>query len=305
MAMYGNKWQLCLIFFLLSGLSTRSQELEPRQLTNLPRGMNFAMAGYGYGEGNILLDQAIPIDDFKGQLHTFFFGYASSLNIFGKSGKLDIILPVGTGDWKYSLDGTEETDMANGLGDMRIRFSVNFLGAPSLTPENFKEYKPGFVMGYSLQVFVPTGQYDSEQLPNLGSNRWSFRNSIGASYTLQRWVFEAYAATWLFTANKRYLGYNKMEQRPLFGFKLHVARTFSNGMWLAVNSGYGYGARVIVNDEPRDAETSALRLGLTYSVPITEQHSLILTGVTGFRLKQGGDFDAVTLTYQYRWSDGL
>ena len=303
MAVHGNKWKLFIFIGLFLQQTVSAQELEPRQLTNLPRGMYFAVAGYGYGAGNILLDQAIQIDDFKGRLHTFIFGYATSLNLFGKSGKLDIILPVGTGDWKYSLDGIELTDKANGLGDMRIRFTVNFLGAPSLSLSKFKDYKQKTVMGYSLQVFIPIGQYNSNQLPNLGSNRWCFRNSLGISHTFGNWVFEVYASVWLFTKNNRYLGDNTMEQEPLFGFKAHFARNFNNGMWLALNTGYGYGARVIVNGDPRDVETSALRFGLTYTIPIAKQHSLKLTGVTGVRLKQGGDFDAVSLSYQYRWTE--
>ncbi|MFC2102209.1 transporter [Bacteroidota bacterium] len=282
-------------------LNAFAQELEPRQLTNLPRGMYFAVAGYGYGAGSILMDQTIHIDDFKGELHTFFFSYATSLNLFGKSGKLDVLLPVGTGDWKYSYNDVEMKDAANGLGDMRIRFSVNFIGAPSLTPKAFEKYKPKTVMGYSLQVFVPIGQYNSEQLPNLGSNRWCFRNSLGISYTYDQWIFELYAAVWLFTNNHRYLGDNLMEQKPLIGIKAHCARTFKNGMWLALNTGYGYGGRITVNHEPKDVVTSAIRLGFTYSVPFTVNHSLKLTGVTGIRLQQGGDFDAVSLTYQYRW----
>ncbi len=46
-------------------LSSRgfSQELEPRGLTNVPVGTNFAILGYAYAFGNILFDPALPLED--------------------------------------------------------------------------------------------------------------------------------------------------------------------------------------------------------------------------------------------------
>jgi len=58
-----NSFMQRLKFMLLTlGISTSTavnsyaQELEPRLLTNLPVGMNFALVGYGYANGNILFD---------------------------------------------------------------------------------------------------------------------------------------------------------------------------------------------------------------------------------------------------------
>ena len=47
-----------IIFAALVGLASGlpAQELEPRAYSNVPIGMNFALAGYGFTEGNVLLD---------------------------------------------------------------------------------------------------------------------------------------------------------------------------------------------------------------------------------------------------------
>ncbi|MGD9328860.1 MAG: hypothetical protein PVH48_07840, partial [Cyclobacteriaceae bacterium] len=58
-----------LLILLFSG-PARSQELEPRALTNVPIGMNFLFMGYSFSQGDLLLDPALPIEDLDGTIHT-------------------------------------------------------------------------------------------------------------------------------------------------------------------------------------------------------------------------------------------
>ena len=47
---------------------------------------------------------------------------------------------------------------------LAARFSVNRLGAPALSFEEFKNYRQDTILGTSLLVTMPLGQYDSERL---------------------------------------------------------------------------------------------------------------------------------------------
>ena len=47
------------------------------------------------------------------------------------------------------------------------------------------------------------------------------------------------------------------------------------------------------------------RIGLTFSMPITRNHSLKLYANTGVSTRAGSDFDAVGVAWQYRWGGGL
>lgn len=49
---------------------------------------------------------------------------------------------------------------------------------------DFQSYRQDLIVGASLQVSVPVGQYDSSKLVNLGTNRWFFKPEIGASKAL-------------------------------------------------------------------------------------------------------------------------
>lgn len=291
-----------IIAVTILNVTVYAQELEPRALTNLPVGTNFVVAGYAFASGNVLMDPALPLEDLDAKLHSFFAAYVRSFSFFGLSAKVDAIVPFATGDWYYKYQGVNEYDLSNGFGDARFRLSVNFTGAPALKTEEYKEYKQKTIFGYSIQVFVPTGDYKSDQLPNLGSNRWTFKNQLGISHTFNKWIVEGYVSIWLFTANNNFLNGNKLNQDPLFAIKADVIRSLPKKIWIALAAGYGYGGRSYVNDVSREVLISTIRLGLTLAIPIAAQHSLKLVGVSGIRFKQGPDFDAISLSYQFRWN---
>jgi hypothetical protein len=60
--------------------SVYSQELEPRALTNIPVGMNFAIAGYAYSQGNLLFDPALPLEDTDAKLHMLMWPHMQALD---------------------------------------------------------------------------------------------------------------------------------------------------------------------------------------------------------------------------------
>jgi hypothetical protein len=279
-----------------------AQELEPRALTNLPKGLNFAAIGYAYASGNTLLDPAIPLEDFNGRINSIVLAYVKSVNFFGASGKVDVILPFAGGDFTGVFEDENFTDAYTGFGDLRVRATINFTGAPSLDAKEFKDYDQKTISGLGVQVFIPTGNYKKEQLPNLGSNRWSLRVNYGLSHTFDRWLIEGHAGIWMFSANNNLLGDNVQKQKPLFILKGSIIRNLGKkGMWLAFSTGYGYGGEVSVNNVDIESTISQLRLGLTYALPLNQKNALKFTIGSGIRFKQGSDFDVFGVTYSRLW----
>lgn len=278
-----------------------AQELEPRALINVPVGTNFLFMGYGYAQGNILLDPAIPIEDLDSRLHTLVGAYFRSIDIFGMSGKLDVVLPFVAGDWTGLLEGQAASTSRFGFGDPRVRLSVNFLGAPALKASEFGDYSQKWTVGASVQAIVPVGLYYPEKLLNLGSNRWTIRSQLGALRRFGPWTIEAYTGIWFFTRNPDFFGGHLLEQRPLWTAKIHLVHTFSNGTWVSADLGYGRGGRSKIQGVFRDTRISTFRFGLTLSVPLTTQHSLKLYVVSGKRVERGADFDGIGIGYSYNW----
>ncbi len=289
------------VHVLLAPAILAGQELEPRALTNVPLGTNFVLLGYAYSRGNVLLDPSIPVENLNANLHTGIAAYVRAINFFGLSGKVDAIVPLATGRWTGLLDSQDTSRIATGFGDPRVRLSVNLVGAPALTRAGFRNYAPRTVVGMSLQVFVPIGQYDPERLLNLGSHRWTFRPQVGISHTLGRWIVESYVSGWFFTTNGDFFGGNTIQQRPFLTAKAHLVRTLTDAVWIALNAGIGAGGRGVVNGVPGDNRQSAFRVGMTAAGRIANGHSLKLGLATTKRIDKGPDFDAVSVAYQFNW----
>ena len=85
---------LIVLLALAANGAARAQDLEPRAFSPAPVGMNFALVGYGYGVGNVLFDQALPVADARGRLHSATAGYVRTLDLLGATAKLAAVVPV-------------------------------------------------------------------------------------------------------------------------------------------------------------------------------------------------------------------
>jgi len=279
------------------------QELEPRVINNLPVGTNFAVAAYNYAQGNLLLDPALPIEDLNSNIHGGLLAYVRSIRFFDLSAKVDAVIPYVMGDWQGRIDEQSGFRTQNGFGDLRLRFSVNFIGSKAMTISEFQNYKPKNVSGLSVQIVVPTGKYDPEELINLGSNRWAIKPQWGYARNFEKWIIESYVGMWIFTNNTNFLNGNELSQKPLYTFKVHVIKELPKKMWIAINTGYAIGGRTSLNGTPRDTEISSARFGLIYALPLAKKHTVKLAYNSGIRFKRGPDFDAISLAYQYIWNN--
>jgi hypothetical protein len=298
---------LCFIILLLSGISPVSaQELEPRAYTNIPIGLNFIVAGYNFSSGGVLFDPVIPIENANIKTHGTLIAYGRSVKIGTMSGKVDVILPYtwlsGTADFM----GEPASREVNGLCDPRVRMSVIFLGGPALPLSGFKDYKQNFVMGASLQVYLPVGQYDPTKAVNLGTNRFAFKPEVGISKTIKHLILELAAAAQFYTVNSDYYNGKTLSQAPIESIQGHINYNFKKGMWAALDGTFYWGGQTTIDGVLGDNMQENSRLGFTFALPIINiHHSLKLNLSTGASTRTGSDFDAITLAWQYRWGGGL
>src|SRR6185369_13562572 len=151
----------------VSPFAAQAQDLEPRAYSNSPTGLNFVIAGYGYAKGTVLTDPSIPLDNVSNESHVGVFAYATTLNVLGKSAKIDLVVPYASLAAKGLVFGLPHARYVNGFADPAFRFSMNFMGAPALTAAEFKDYRQDLIFGASLRVTAPLGQYDNDRLVNI------------------------------------------------------------------------------------------------------------------------------------------
>jgi hypothetical protein len=290
---------------LLSGTgSTLAQELELRTYANAPVGMNFIATGYGRSAGNVLLDPSLPIEDLDANIDILFLGYTRTLAVFGKAAKIKVALPYSRGRWTGKLEGVPGERELAGPGDSHLSFEVNLVGAPALRGAEFKGYRQKTIVGASLRLTVPTGEYDSTKLINLGSNRWTARTELGVSHALGRWVLEFAGNVWLYRDNDNFFGGNTLSQKNFYALKGHAIYNFRPGFWLGLGVGYGGGGQTFIDGVARNTVQRNWRFGGTAVYPLGPRDGLSLTLVSGVARGAGADFDILALAYQHAWGGG-
>jgi len=292
--------QTLLILLVMSSIA-KAQDLEPRSLSPAPVGMNFLAAGYLNSSGNIMLDPALPIEGLNAKLHTFVGAYVRTINFFGLPAKVDMIIPVTTGKWNAEVNEIDSSVTRTGLGDPLVRFSVNIIGDKAQEISNFRKNQKDFNLGLAFRIRVPVGQYDNTKLINLGSNRWTFRTSLGMSYKVSKWVFEFHLNSWFFTKNNEFWNGNKLEQSPMFSGQAHIIYTFKPGFWGAISYGLVNGGATTLNDFEKDDDLLSERIGAVLTVPLFPRNALKFVVSSGISARYGAKFTTFGLMYQYSW----
>lgn len=293
---------LTVLTMVVSPAAVGAQEIEPRTYANTPVGMNFLAVGYSYSSGNVFMDPSLPIEDLDARLNIAFARYIRTFSLFGASAKIKALVPWSSGHWDGFLDGEYRTRDASGFADARLGLDVLLVGAPVLEPAEFAGYEQKSVVGLRFDLVMPSGQYDSSKLINLGSNRWALHTEVGLSKTWGKWTLEVAGGAWLYTDNGDFYGENTLSQDPFFVAKVNAVRAIRPGLWWAVGMGYGQGGRTYVDDVPRDTKQKNWRLTAIVVFPLAPNQGLSLTVASGRTFQAGPDFDVVALAYQFAWN---
>jgi hypothetical protein len=265
-------------------------------------GLNFFAIGYGYSDGAVFLDPALPVEDVDADIHAVVARYVRTLSLFGKPAKLKVGLPWTDGHWDGFVEGEFRTRDATGVGDARVVIETQFAGAEARTVREFRGYKPApTVWGARLQVIVPIGQYDNTKAINLGANRWGLIPEVGFSRAIGKWSLEGAVGAWFFGDNDDYFGGHYLEQDPLLVTKIHAVRTIRPGLWWALSAGYGYGGRTTVDGDRKETIQRNWRVSAKLAYPLTPTQGVSVSIVSGGNAGAGTDFDAIALGYQVAW----
>ena len=191
-----------------------------------------------------------------------------------------------------------------GLGDPLLRLSVNFFGAPALSLGDFAAYRQDLIVGASLEVTVPLGQYDSSKVLNVGTNRWSIKPELGFSKAWGQLTLEVIPAITFFTTNNDFLRGKTLEQDPIYSLQGHIIYQSSPNFWGALDSTYYVGGRTTVEGK-QGQEPENVRVGMTAALSMSRHQSIKVYGSAGAFNRTDNNFWAVGVAWQYRWGGGL
>lgn len=291
------------VLLLCSTVGARGQDMEPRAYSSVPTGTNFLIANYTRTSGSVLLDPSLPITNVKAAINTGIFAYDRTFDLLGQAATAAIALPYDDGQVSGDVFTQGRLVSRSGVGDLRLRLTANFIGNPALSPGDFAQRSATTTAGASLTVVAPTGDYNPAHLVNIGSNRWAFRPDIGISQPIGNWFTDAAAGVWLFTDNHDFLQGHVSGEAPLLVAQAHVGYNFRPGLWIALDGIYLSGGNSSLDGvSGRDAQ-SVWRSGLTVSLPVANGISTKLSWATWLTAHNGGSYNTIGITLQYRWFD--
>lgn len=283
------------------------QELEPRSYTNIPVGLNFVIAGVAYQDGDMLIDPSIEITDATSRAKHAVFGYLRSFNMFGKGAKIAVGGTYTDFSAQGMVQGEPEARADQGFTDPGLKISVNLLGSPALKLSEFKGYHQNLILGVSLGITAPLGQYDSDKLINLGFNQWAVKPEVGISKMFERWIVEGSAAVTFYSDNNDFNGGQTRQRDPQTSLQFHTVYRIKpgSGLWVSFDATHYRGGQTTVDGVDRDDELSNYRLGATLALPINRRNSIKIYTSSGTNSRRGTEYDLIGMGWQYRWGGGL
>ena len=289
--------------WIVGGVSTSApaQELVPAAYSPAPVGVNLVSLAGGYSSGDLSFDPSLPVSDASANISSWTVSYGRTFGVFGRSATITAIVPWVVGDLEGVYLGEQAYVERSGLADSVLRVGVNIIGAPALDAQAFRTYRPRTLVGASLIVSVPIGEYDPSKLINIGTNRWGFKPEVGVVQVVGRWAVDFYVGGWFYTTNSDFYGGRTREQDPIFSTQAHVRYHINRDIWAAVDGNFWRGGQTTVNGVTNDDLQNNSRVGFTLAWQVAPGHGLRLGASRGAFTRIGGDFSSIGLSYNYTW----
>lgn len=281
-----------------------AQELQPRAYLPTPVGVNFFGVSYANNRGDLLFDPSLPVEDSHVNANIVTLAFGQTLGVLGRTAQVLVIVPYVRANLDGLVSGSRERAYRSGLGDATFRYGMNLYGAPAMSLKEFGDYRQKTVVGVSVTVTAPTGQYDPVRLINVGTNRWAVKPEIGVSRALGKWTLEGAAGVWLFTPNNLFNGTMVRTQVPLGSLQAHAVRVLPHRTWLALDWTLYTGGRSSVSGKENFDYLGNQRLGATLGIILNRRQSIKISYFRGAVTRVGGDVSSIGVSYNVIWLTG-
>jgi hypothetical protein len=176
-------------------------------------------------------------------------------------------------------------------------------GAPAASSLEMAKAPRRTILGASVTVVAPTGQFFPDKVINVGTNRWKVKPEFAVSKPIgQRWLLDTYAGVWLFGTNDSfYPGASQRSQAPIGAFQAHISYTFGRTLWAAFDATSYIGGRTTVNGIEGDDRQSNSRIGATLVLAVGQRHSVKFAMSKGAITRHGLDFSTFSIGWQTGW----
>jgi hypothetical protein len=294
-----------LVSFVAVAAPLAAQDLAPRAYVITPVHSNAITITWGFYTGGVDFNGTVPIGNATGTYYVPIFSYYHSMNFFGRSANFTGSLPYAVGHFQGTVSGQSRSIYRSGLLDSTFRLSVNLLGGRAMTPTEMVKWKQKRLLGVSLKVVAPTGQYSGTKLVNWGGNRWAFKPEIGYSERWGHWVLDGYAGAWFYTTNSAFYAgpvTKPQSESPIVSLEGHLSYDVKPRLWLSLDGNFWEGGVTSLSGIRNLAtKQTGSRVGGTASFPISKHQSIKISYSNGTYISFGGNYQNVSAAWQFSW----
>jgi hypothetical protein len=279
----------------------------PRMYWNGPVGLNILQTYAWIATGNSILESGTVVDpDIDADMDLLLLGYNRIFDVAGHASIFTAMLTAG----KLSADAYgRNLRSTRGSGDLYLQGTFNLIGAPALSAEEFANYKQDTLLSILMGVSVPTGEYNADQLLNLGANRWAFRVGLPFVQSFGSWVpgeittLEILPSAWFYGTNDDFPGKVELEQDPVYTLEAHLTRDLNTQFYVSLDYFLQSGGETSIDGANQNDAQNASFLGATLGYQINEQFQFLLRYSSALNPDPGKDLDIdlLQLNLNYMW----
>jgi hypothetical protein len=282
-----------------------AQDLAPRAYVITAIHSNAITITWAFYDGGVNFNGTIPVTNATGTYYVSILSYYHSLNFFGRSANITASLPYGVGTFHGDVSAQARSVYRSGLLDSSFRLSVNLIGGPAMQPMEYAKWKQKRLLGLSLKMIAPTGQYSSTKLINWGSNRWAFKPELGYSERWGHWLVDGYAGVWFYTTNSAFYDgpvTKPQSEAPIGALEGHLSYDVRPRFWVSLDANFWSGGITSLSGIRNLAtKQTGSRIGGTASIPISKRQSIKVSYSNGTYIIFGGNYQNVSVAWQYSW----
>ena len=269
-----------------------------------PVGLNSLEFTYAYVRGTASIDTALVVGSENLDLNKGTFSYTHNFSMLGRLAWVSANVPLAS--LTGTVTGTNASGSTSGIGDSSFELAMLLKGGPALSAAELASYERTMILGMSLTVSVPTGEYDGNKVLNLGSHRWSFKPELGISYPFgpeRKWEVDGYINAYFFTDNTSYRGVEILHQEPLPGLEAHLSYSVTPGFWASLDSRYAFRGETVVDGLEQNNTQENLTVGAEASWTPNAHNSLDVVFAKALVHRNAPTYTGVSLSYTYSWGN--
>jgi len=254
-----------LLLLLLLPLQANAQGSGPRTNFLTPVGNKALSFTYLDVDSNFRFGQSDVFDNADIITQTAIISYSQRFSLFGRFTQVALSSSYSEIGLKATSSGPTGSGTGDavltrrGAGDPVASLRVGLIGAPALTPTQWREYDKGFHMYAMLGLLIPMGHYDDRRAINTGFNRWGYQLGLPMVIPLEKTrrntFLEITPQVNIYADNTDPFGnVNRLSQDPLYSLELQASHQFTQKFWASLGFQYQKGGRTIADGIPNNNE---------------------------------------------------